>query len=205
MNVKNLVKCENGHYYDGDKFDSCPHCAGSGIKNNKLEKTVDLDSAANNYGDTDSVSVLANRPTIPDSHLKSTEDFEKTVGMGSYMGKTADMSPVVGWLVCIKGENFGLSFNLKAGKNFIGRSAVVNDIVLNGDKSISREKHAIIIYDPKSRAFLVQPGTSSELFYVNDKVVLQATEIEERDIITIGNTNLVFIPFCGSGFSWDTL
>ena len=23
----NLVKCDNAHFYDADKFDSCPHCA----------------------------------------------------------------------------------------------------------------------------------------------------------------------------------
>lgn len=203
MNVKNLVKCENGHYYDGDKFDSCPHCAGSGIKNDRLEKTVDLDLAVNNYGTTASLSM--NHSTVPDDSINGTDDFEKTVGMGTYMGKTTDMQPVVGWLVCIKGESFGSSFTLKAGKNFIGRSSAANDVALKGDKSISREKHAIVIYDPKSRIFLAQPGTSSELFYVNDKVILQATEIRERDIITIGNTNLVFIPFCGAEFSWDTL
>ena len=22
----NLVKCDNEHFYDSDKFDSCPHC-----------------------------------------------------------------------------------------------------------------------------------------------------------------------------------
>ena len=23
----NLKRCENGHFYDADKFASCPHCA----------------------------------------------------------------------------------------------------------------------------------------------------------------------------------
>ena len=26
----NLKRCDNGHFYDGDKFQSCPHCAAVG-------------------------------------------------------------------------------------------------------------------------------------------------------------------------------
>ena len=25
-----LVKCNAGHYYDGDKYESCPHCSRVG-------------------------------------------------------------------------------------------------------------------------------------------------------------------------------
>lgn len=28
----NLIKCKNGHYYNADKLDTCPHCAGENIK-----------------------------------------------------------------------------------------------------------------------------------------------------------------------------
>lgn len=26
----NLTKCSKGHYYDGDKYSSCPFCSGTG-------------------------------------------------------------------------------------------------------------------------------------------------------------------------------
>lgn len=104
--------------------------------------------------------------------------------------------------MCIEGETLGDSFNLKSGKNFIGRN-IDNDIVITGDNGISREKHAVIVYDPKSRKFLVQPGMSSELFYVNDSVILQAEAINQRDVIQLGKTKLMFMPFCGENFTWD--
>ena len=46
------------------------------------------------------------------------------------------------------------------------------DIALVGDKSVSRNKHAILVYEPKQHLYLVQPGESSELVYLNDEVVL---------------------------------
>ena len=110
-------------------------------------------------------------------------DGEKTVG---YYFAEIKTEPVVGWLVCIGGATLGVSYQLKSGKNFIGRSEAENDIVIKNDMSVSRVKHAIIVYDPKSKRFLAQPGLSSELFYLNDEVVLQAAPMEARDILQIG-------------------
>ena len=39
----NLIKCNNGHYYDGDKFDYCPHCAGIGSNDPAGDMTVSID------------------------------------------------------------------------------------------------------------------------------------------------------------------
>ena len=68
---------------------------------------------------------------------------------------------------------------------------------------MSRQCHAIILFDPKSKMFLVQPGTSRELFYLNDKVVLGVEEIESYDVLTVGKTELMFIPCCSERFSWE--
>ena len=129
------------------------------------------------------------------------EDDNKTV---RYQSLDAKQAPVVGWLVCVKGEEIGRSFELKTGRNFIGRSESM-DVVLKGDKSISREKHAILLYDPKSRVFMVQPGASHELFYMNDEVVLNPTKLAVNDKLLIGATELVFVPFCGEEFAWEDI
>lgn len=209
MNVtRSLVQCANGHFYDGDKFESCPHCSKVNVVNDTLDTTVDLEIAST-FNSTESMTYpgTGNPSKRSNDQIDEITDMEKTIGAGVYFNADPRIKnePVVGWLVCIKGGDFGKSFNLKAGKNFVGRGSGANDVVLKGDQGISREKHAIIIYDPKSRIFLAQPGTSSELFYVQDKVVLQATELKERDIITIGNTNLMFVSFCGDDFSWDAV
>ena len=110
--------------------------------------------------------------------------------------------PIVGWLVCIKGNNIGQSFNIYAGKNTLGRNSS-NNIVINKDKSVSREKHTVIIYEPKNRDFYAQPGDSSGLTYVNGEVVLQPTKLDKKALIEVGNTQLLLVPLCGEDFSWE--
>lgn len=195
----NLIKCNKGHYYDGDKFPNCPHCAGT-VSNNIADnnKTVPLEAAvAPEVCPTEPVT--GTEPEVIQSAKVVIPSGEKTVG---YYDIEEGIEPVVGWLVCVEGVDIGKSYNLKAGRNFIGRSST-NDVVLSDDNSVSREKHAIVIYDPKSRNFMVQPGMSSELFYVNDEVILQAVPINDRDFISVGKTKLMFVPCCGPDFTWD--
>lgn len=78
------------------------------------------------------------------------------------------------------------------------------DIVIS-DSSVSREKHAVILYEPKKREFLAQPGESRELFYLNNEVVLNFEKLKAYDVIQVGNTKLMFMPFCSETFCWDDL
>ena len=32
----NLCRCERGHFYDKEKYSSCPHCAGGSASDDKL-------------------------------------------------------------------------------------------------------------------------------------------------------------------------
>lgn len=289
----NLTRCNHGHFYDMDKFDSCPHCKNSGA-NAGSEATVGFaggtagvtEAYSGNGGDvtvpvgmtnpsdevntgfgrpidaveekteaafqnvsnsnpfaaapnsgfrnfagedpTEPLSSMPSRsqpkemrgtidPVIPQSPEKSLKEVIETVAnttMAADDGKTVGfyegaldeedkvIDPVVGWLVCIKGDAFGNSFVLKSGKNFIGRDRKM-DVALTGDRSVSRECHAIVVYDPRSRMFLVQPGTSRELFYLNDKVVLGVEALASHDILAVGKTELMFIPCCGESFCWE--
>ena len=110
--------------------------------------------------------------------------------------------PTVGWLVCIGGASKGKSYPIRENRNFIGRSPSM-DIVIQGDNAVSREKHGIITYVPKQRLFIAQPGESRELFYVNDKVVLDNMELKPYDKLEIGKSLFLFVPLCGTKFSWD--
>lgn len=110
--------------------------------------------------------------------------------------------PVVGWLVAISGMHLGESFQLYAGKNTIGRSSN-NKITIGLDKSISRDNHVTIIYEPKRREFYLQSGNSEGLTYLNDSFVNGSHLIYKNDIVEIGATKLIFIPLCGVDFSWE--
>ena len=113
-------------------------------------------------------------------------------------------TPCVGWLVALGGEHIGTDFRLKVGKNFIGRSPKM-DIALTEDKSVSRERHAIVVYDPKSNMYLIQPGDSSSLAYHNNNLLLTPEKLEAYDMITVGDVNLLFMPLCGAKFSWGSV
>ena len=112
------------------------------------------------------------------------------------------IDPVVGWLVSIKGPHFGESFGIHSGMNSIGRNAS-NRIVLDRDPAVSREKHAFITYEPKHRCFYVKPGDSSGLVYVNEDYITENRQINVRDVLEIGGSKLIFVPFCTEEFGWE--
>ena len=199
-----LIQCPNNHYYDSDKFSSCPYCAQLSAAQNV---TAQPGSDASNMPTSVPASAAPVTPEsfgAPDAEPSSSAPWTSAedVKTVSYFARTIGIEPVVGWLVAIGGSYFGEDFRLKSGRNFIGRSPEM-DIQLSLDTTVSRRKHAIIIYEPKSRMFIAQPGDSRELFYLNDKVVLNSTELKDRDILTIGETRLMLVSLCNSTFSWE--
>lgn len=175
-----MKRCNRGHFYDGEKYKTCPYCQEPDII---PAKTVPV---------KEEVEIT---PPIPEP----TQDDGKTIGV---FKKTVGKDPVVGWLVAIKGKHYGESFTLKTGRNFIGRARDM-DVVLSADESVSRNKHTVVLYDPKANLFILQPGESRELTYLNGNVLLDSKEIHIYDIITLGNSELMFVPFCGDRFVWD--
>ena len=111
-------------------------------------------------------------------------------------------SPLVGWLVCVKGEYLGQGFELKSGQNYIGRAQNMS-IALARESSVSRHRHANIIFDPIKNVFYIQQGESSGLTYLNGELVMEHVQLNSYDIIRLGNAEFVFLPFCGDRFSWD--
>ena len=120
------------------------------------------------------------------------------------MPPAKDIDPVVGWLVAIAGPHLGESFAIFAGTNSIGRGTA-NRIVLDRDPAVSKEKHALLTYEPKHRYFYIKPGDSKGLVYCNDEYISESCRINARDVIEAGNTKLVFIPFCTEDFSWEEI
>lgn len=139
------------------------------------------------------------KTVAPESYRKREEQENKTVAI---FQKKYNVSPIVGWLVCIDGEEKGKDFHLWAKINTIGRSESM-DVCLKGDPTISKENHARLAYDPKHNNFRLIPGTSSNNIYLNDEPIYVPTKIEAYDVIEIGEVKLIFIPLCGEKFSWE--
>ena len=194
----NLVRCEKGHFYDRDKNgDRCPYCEQMAHPQSvQPAPQPAAEPAAKPAPEPAAPAAFAQAGPAPSSF---DEEDNCTIG---YYSRVIGVEPVVGWLVCTEGEYRGESFKLKSGRNFIGRAANM-DVVLSADHSISRFKHAAVIYEPRSRQFIVVPGESRELCYLNGEVVLSNLKMEAYDVLNLGNTSLMLIPCCGKRFSWE--
>ncbi|MFA0809524.1 FHA domain-containing protein [Microbulbifer epialgicus] len=110
--------------------------------------------------------------------------------------------PVAGWLVITKGPGKGHSLQVGIGVNSIGRDNSNRLSLSFGDTEISRSTHSVVTYDPLNRKFYVNHGGGTNLTYINGSPVLSPTELISHTEIQLGNTTLLFIPFCGDDFDW---
>ena len=201
----NLQKCSKGHYYDGDAYTSCPHCKSQNSADNQ---TVALDMAPMGGGEA-TTAVLDDGPTLAGVVQAVSESFgnvlpsddQKTVSFFAESPILAEKNPVAGWMVCVKGKHYGEDFRLKSGRNFVGRNENM-DICLSGESTVSRDRHAILIYEPKQNVFLAQPGETKELIYLNGNVVLTPTVMKKNDVLQVGDVSLMLIPCCDDVYQW---
>lgn len=113
-----------------------------------------------------------------------------------------EVDPVCGWLVCIDGSRVGKDYKIKSGKNFIGRSDDM-DIQLIGDNYVALRNHAVVVYDSKKKNSVLLPGESTGIAYLNNEPVYMPTELTAYDVIELGKSKFLFVPFCGEHFEWQ--
>lgn len=189
-----MKRCENGHYFDSEKHTSCPSC---GVADLHIEPTVAKgrsEPAAQGRADLDT-------PTVARGQIKAAaveRDPGATVGV---IRKKMGIDPVVGWLVCIEGAEKGRDYRIRSERNFVGRDAKM-DICIGGDDAISRDNHAVISFNPKKNTYLLTPGEGRGIIYLNEEEVATPAELKAYDMIELGQTKLLFVPFCGENFKW---
>ena len=92
------------------------------------------------------------------------------------------------------------------GNNGVGRGKHQRIPLDFGDDTISSEEQAYIRYDSMDRSFLFVPNLSkTNVVAINDKKPTGALKLELMDVITMGRTQLAFVPFCGEEFDWSEL
>ena len=99
------------------------------------------------------------------------------------------------------GDEKGKDFRLHSGKNFLGRGASM-DVMLIDDKTIARDKHCSVIYDPKGNRFYLSPE-GDNIVKLNQEVICEPMNLKEGDEITVGETVLRFVPFCKEDLKWE--
>ena len=113
--------------------------------------------------------------------------------------------PPTGWLVVVQGPGQGRVLTLGSGMNAIGRSEESRVRLDFGDDNVSRTNHARLIYEPRTRRWLLSHGDGTNLTYLNGEVVVSVEEIESGAEIQIGATTMRFQAFCSKAFDWSDL
>lgn len=202
-----ITRCSNGHWYDNSVNRSCPHCK---LESEKLsirleeieedDRTISIAEVDVSLGEELGAIIGGFQNNImPKNGIDSEVEDDRTVSFGFF--GLLDQQPVTGWLVCITGTEKGKDFRLHTGKNFVGRSTSM-DIVLVDDKKISRDRHCSVTYDPVSNQFYISSERGNPT-YKNEKLLEAPLILEEGDRITIGETSLLFIPFCKEERKWE--
>ena len=111
-------------------------------------------------------------------------------------------NPVCGWIVCVEGPRRGKDYKIMAGKNFVGRADDM-DIQILGDNKISRRNHCVIVYDTKQNKTVILPGDSNGIVYLGGNAVYTPTDLNAYDVVEMGDSQFLFIPFCGEHFRWE--
>lgn len=229
MEIK-MVQCPNGHYYNAAMHSVCPECgqrAGGGIgatmgvgTGGGIGATVGVGGVSNigatagvgsasNIGATVGVGGVASGagyqnntiPVTPRNENPSVDGYEPTIIGGDSFDHASTAEPVVGWLVCVEGPMKGTDYRIHAGYNYIGRE--VGDIHIHGDNQISRQNHAMIAYDSGDHTYYFGPSGGRNLIKVNGKTILNAVEVKNYDVFTIGTSRMMFVGLCGPHFDWN--
>lgn len=192
----NRMVCPKGHFYNGDKYSQCPHCIDGtaavqqdgfvftlgGMADNLQSKTQEIKE---NHQD-DKVTMILPRESLPDSGAVSMPFSDAGTGksdMDTKVVTTTDFLPV-GYLVCIRGSDYGRSFPLRTGVNPV-------------------KEQAYVLYEPHRREFYLKSADRDSLCYCNDEVLLEPKKIQEYDRIMMGDTTFLLIAVCGEKFSWE--
>ena len=199
-----MVTCDSGHYYDQEKNANCPYCTNSAGVDVQTKQTV-----FQNQGGDEEKTALYEASTMDEEktvyHSPTADRVEEPIAVQNMQEVQDPSQPILlsGWLAVISEEGRGLSYTLTFGMNNIGRSESNHVSIQNGDASISREKHAMIIYDYANNLFFIKHGEGQFLSYVNGEVLLDTKQLKANDKIKVGSTELIFIPLCGDEFKWE--
>jgi hypothetical protein len=134
------------------------------------------------------VRVEMAQPAIPQD--------EKTVGI---FRTEKGSDPVVGWLVCVSGQEKGRDYRLHAGRNEIGR-AIKSDVALVDDERVSRNNHCSVIFEPRKCTFHLVHGDGETL--VGGNQLSESIPLTDGAAFEIGGSTFVFVPFCKEGRTW---
>lgn len=181
--------------------------ARGGAKVRNEAHHVEMDEPTTRYN-RHSANAAANNKATADDKQRADAPARTQLVRGKARVSRADFhqDPVVGWLVIVGGPGLGAFRPIFEGNNTLGRSSSQRIPVDFGDDTISSEEQAYIRYDSVDRTFLFVPNLAkTNVVQINSQKPTGAVALAAMDVITVGRTQLVFVPFCGTDFDWSEL
>ena len=201
-------KCEN--HYDENANSICPYCTYEITgKQKNVDKTEVFQGNKKpvKIDETEEVKPKP-KPIIEEEIIEmkieekiTQENVDATVMITKNVNDD-DKQPLVAWFVVVEGKGKGSDIRIIAGQNSIGRDKSNMVCIDFGDTTISREKHAFIIYDLKHKKFMFKSGEGKNISYLNEEGVYSPVPIKDGDTVEIGETKLRFVQLCDENFEW---
>ena len=116
--------------------------------------------------------------------------------------RKAQKKKVIGWLVCVGGEEIGSDYRLVSGYNWVGKREDM-DIRIEED-SIADHHHCAIVYDEKHNTAFLLPQEEYPVSH-NDEIISEPVSISDQDKIGIGQLVFCFVAFCKGERTWKNI
>ena len=76
------------------------------------------------------------------------------------------------------------------------------DVCIASDASVSRERHCTLTFEMDKEEFVLTPGDAGSFLYLNSDLVTSTRHLKPDDVIDVGRTKLVFVPFWTKEHHW---
>ena len=139
------------------------------------------------------ICLRAAQDGAPDATL-TVGQGEETAAYGPLQEDPA-ARPVVGWLVCVEGEERGRDWRLSDGRNDIGTAAPA-DILLRPAAAPGEGRLCSVVYDGRHKAFALAPERGAIVYY-NGQLLTGPAALQDGDEIGVEGYLLCFQSFCG--------
>ena len=165
---------------------------------------VNYDAGNENISSTVPITPAPEKPTDPNGYAPTQVDAGSSDTIPAYLPADAAVKtpPVVGWLICVAGICRGQDFHLHSDWNYVGRDPTL-DVVIP-DPKVDKQPMIRIAYEPRMRTFTVAPcERATNLSYCGGEALYAPRQLKAYDRISLGDTELMFIPLCGELFVWE--
>ena len=109
--------------------------------------------------------------------------------------------PLVGWLVCLEGEDCGTDYRVFQKFNTVGKSERA-DIRLKDHADNRFAIWARIDYSETDNVCRLNPISTGNVL-LNGVAIEEPTELVDRDRLSLGGCEYLFVPLCCGSFRWN--